>query len=83
MGHLIRVQIESSLDWVTFWFGQYACHAKISNFLKNFRLSIVWFGSIRVPNPLSSEPSSNVRSDMGTGRSVWILGLGSVLLGLM
>ena len=44
---------------------------------------MVRFGSIRVSGPLSGEPISGVGSGMGTGHSVRVSGLGSVLPGLV
>jgi len=44
---------------------------------------MVRFGSIRISGPLSGEHISGVGSDMGPGRSIRILGLGSVLSDLL
>ena len=62
---------------------EYACHAKTSNFVKNFRSSMVRFGSIRVSGPLSGEHISGIGSGIGPGRSVRVSNLESVLLGLL
>ena len=52
-----------------------------NNFVKKFGSSKVRFESIRGLGPLLGEPISDVRSDMGTGHSVWVSGLISILLG--
>ena len=44
---------------------------------------MVRFGSIRVLGALLGEHISDVGSNMGSGRSIWVSGLGSVLLGLV
>jgi len=61
---------------------KYTLHCKTSNFVENFGSGMVRFGSIRVSGPLSGEHISGVGSGMGSGRSVRISGLWSVLSGL-
>ena len=58
---------------------KYARRAKTSNFVENFRSNMVRFGSIRISGPLSGEHVSNVGSGMGSGSSVQVSGLESVL----
>jgi len=63
-------------------FGQIRSYTQISNFVENFRLGIVRFGSIRILGPLSGENVSGVKSGMGPGRAVRVSDLGSVLVAL-
>ena len=59
---------------------KYACHAKTSNFVKNFGSGIVWFGLIRVSSLLSGEHISDVGLGMGPDHLVRVPDLGSVFL---
>ena len=61
---------------------KYARHAKISNFVKNFRPNMVRFGSIRISDLLSGEHIPSVGSGMDPGSLVQISGLESVFPGL-
>ena len=69
--------------WVNQFLVKYTCYAKTSNFVENFGLSMVRFGSIRVSSPFSEEHISDVGSGMGPGCLVRVSGLKSVLPGHM
>jgi len=60
-------------------FGQICSSWQNKHLCRRFGSSMVWFASIRVSGPLSSEHISDIGSDMGLGRSVQILSLRSVL----
>ena len=68
--------------WVNQIWVRYARHAKTSNFVENFGSDMVQFESIRVSSPLSGEYILGVGLGIVPTRSVWVLGLGSVLPGL-
>ena len=76
---VISVRVQYGSVRVNQFLINYACHAKTSNFIENFGSGMVRFGSIRFSGPLSGEHISDVELSIGSGRSIRISGLRSVL----